>query len=231
MDSILMIELIKALATAAWPAIVFYVIFSYRHQVAGLIESAKNRKFTIEVGGQKLSMEEANQQQQNFIADLQKQLIELRKKVEGFEVFPEVESLKVISPSHAVEVPSNAVLWADDNPKNNSYFIELLQSRGYRVDLAVNTSDALSKLSKVNYRLILSDMGRVEGGQYIENAGIKLLEEIRKRNMEIPCIFYCSSHKVSQFQEEVKALRRNALTSSPTKLRAILDKMAPDTTS
>jgi CheY-like chemotaxis protein len=235
MDSI--IKLIEALASSAWPAIVFYVIFSYRRQVSALIESAKNREFTIEVGGQKLSMKEVNQQQQNFIDDLQKQLNELRKKVEGIGVSPEVELTepKIFSPQSS-EVQSstphsNAVLWVDDNPKNNSYFIDLMQSRGYRVDLALSTSDALSKLSKSNYRLILSDMGRTEGGQYIENAGVNLLEETRRKNVIVPYIFYCSSQKASQFQERIKELGGHAVTSSPTDLRAILDDLTPDTTS
>lgn len=225
MDSI--IKLIEALASSAWPAIVFYLILSYRRQFATLIESAKNREFTIEVGGQKLSMKEVNQQQQKFIDDLQKQLNELRKKVEGFEVSPETELMEPpISSSH-----SNAVLWADDNPRNNSYFVDLLQSRGYRVDLAVSTSDALSKLSKSTYRLILSDMGRTERGQYVENAGVNLLEETRKQNVIVPYVFYCSSQKASQFRERVKELGGYAMTSSPTDLRAILDELAPDTTS
>jgi hypothetical protein len=82
-------KLIQALATAAWPVLVFYVLWTYRKHVAAVIDSAKGRKFTVEVGGQKLSMEEANQQQQNFIADLQQQVLELRKRVEGFKVSPQ----------------------------------------------------------------------------------------------------------------------------------------------
>jgi CheY-like chemotaxis protein len=224
------IELVKALSTAAWPGMVIFVIYRYRQEVANLIQSAQNRKFTIKVGGQELSMEEANHQQQNFIADLQKRLIDLEKKVGGLTVLPEVDLLQVSSPSHTGAVQTNAVLWVDDNPKNNSYFIELLQSRGYRIDLAISTSDALSKLSKVNYRLILSDMGRFESGKYIENAGINLLKKIREMKIEVPYIFFCSSRKASQFQEEAKTFSKNALTSSPTKLRAILEKIAPDTT-
>ncbi|MGL6338568.1 MAG: response regulator, partial [Waterburya sp.] len=227
MDSV--IKLIEALASSAWPAIVFYVIFFYRRQVATLLESAKNREITIEVGGQKLSMKEANQQQQKFIDDLQKQLNELRNKTDGFEVSPETELIELpILSSQPVGVESsiphsNAILWADDNPKNNSYFIDLLQSRGYRVDLALSTSDALSRLSKSNYRLVLSDMGRTEKGHYIENAGVNLLEGIRKQNVTVPYVFYCSSQKANQFRERVKELGGYAITSSPTDLRAILD--------
>lgn len=235
MDSI--IKLIEALASSAWPVIVFYVILSYRRQISSLIESAKNREFEIDLAGQKLSMKEANQQQQKFIDDLQEQVIELRKKVEGFVVSPEVEfteSQIFSSPSTEIRSSaphSNAVLWVDDNPKNNSYFIDLLQSRGYRVDLALNTSDALSKLSKNNYRLIISDMGRTESGQYIENAGVNLLKKTRQKNVIVPYIFYCSSQKTSQFQEQVKELGGHAMTSSPTDLRAILDELTPNTIS
>lgn len=239
MDSI--VKLIEALASSAWPAIVFYVIFSYRRQVSSLLESARNREFTIEVGGQKLSMKEVNQQQQIFIDDLQKQLNELRKKIAGLEVSPDAEIIGVGAPPVPSQPlinrmepsasQSNAVLWADDNPKNNSYFIDLLQSRGYRVDLALSTSDALSKLSKGNYRLALSDMGRNEKGRYIENAGINLLEGIRKQNATLPYVFFCAPQLAERFGERARELGAKALTSSPTDLRAILDELTPDTIS
>jgi len=168
-------------------------------------------------------MEEANLQQSNLIDDLQTQLLELRKKVEGFRVSPEAA---------LVETPPNApmasaVLWVDDTPKNNSYLIEMLQKRGYRVDLATSTKDGLGKADQNSYRLIVSDMGRTEDGNYHGDAGIVLLEELNKRGSKVPFVVFCSSQGVRRFRERVKALGGRAITSSTTELRAVIDEIAP----
>lgn len=216
-------KLIQALSVAAWPALVFYVVWNYRKQVASVIESARGRKFVIEIGGQKLSMEEANEQQQNLIADLQSQLLELRKRVEGFQVSPEA----ALAASPAVALGSNAILWVDDNPKNNSFFIDQLQKHGYRVDLALSTKEGLSKIDRNAYRLVLSDMGRTEEGQYVGDAGIVLLKELRKRQDQIPVVFFCSAQAVRRFRDQIRELGGRAITSSTTELRAVLDELAP----
>jgi|688.fasta_scaffold04205_24 CheY-like chemotaxis protein len=255
-------KLIQAFSSAAWPGIVFYIIFSYRRQIATLIESAKSREFTMEVGGQKLSMKEANQQQQIFINDLQEQLNEIRKKIEestpipplsppeedldfspnlstGGSIPPSISSSTNFNENPTPIVPtatpylmpnSNAVLWVDDNPKNNSYFIDLLQNRGYRVDLALSTSDALSKINNNTYRLILSDMGRTEKGKYIKYAGMVLLETIRNQGETLPLVFFCTSKHTIELLDKVKESGGYAITSSQTELRAILDDLAPNTT-
>jgi CheY-like chemotaxis protein len=216
-------KLIQALAAVAWPALVSYVLWTYRKQVAAVIESAKGRKFTVEVGGQKLTMEEANQQQQNLIADLQQQLLELRTKVEGFKISPQAALADTPSSPPA----GNAILWVDDNPKNNSYFIDLLQKHGYRVDLARSTAEGIRKAENHSYRVILSDMGRMEDGRFDEEAGIHLLAALRKRGSRIPFVVCSTEQAVRRFRDQLKELGAMAITSSTTELRGILDKLAP----
>lgn len=219
-------EIIKAIGTTAWPAVAAYAIWAFREQVAELIDSAKVRKFTIEIGGQKLSMEEANQQQQLLIGDLQKRLNDLSKKIEG----PEASHGTPAAMQETVrdsKSKTSAVLWVDDNPKNNSYFIELLQQRGYRVDLAESTGDALARIEGHRYRLILSDMGRKEVGRFNADAGIDLLEELNKKKSQVPYVVFCSGDGVRRFGENFKGIGGYAITSSATDLRAILDDLTP----
>lgn len=223
-----MAEVIKSLAAIAWPAIVFYVVWAYRKQVSELFATAKTRKFTIEVGGQKLSMEEASHQQQSLISDLQKQVLDLRQKVEGVLISPHAQLTSGVQAQ--VSPSSNAVLWVDDNPKNNSYFIEVLQQRGYRVDTAESTADALAKIDRQRYRLVLSDMGRRESGHFNLDAGIDLLEELNRKGVAVPFVVFCSEGGVSQFRDRLQQLGGRAITSSPTELRAILDEWAPEST-
>ena len=220
-------KLIQALSNAAWPILVFFVIWTYRKQVANIIDSAKGRKFTIEVGGQKLSMDDVSQQQQNQIADLQKQLIELRAKVEGTQA----SAAAALSEVPLRAAAANAFLWVDDNPKNNSYFIELLQQRGFRVDLAHSTSEGIKLANSRSYRAILSDMGRTEDGHYNGDAGLDLLETLNHQGSQTPVVFFCSSQSAIHFRERVGALGAKAITSSATELRAILDELAPEPSS
>ena len=216
-------KLIQALSTAAWPALVFFVVWFYRKQVSGIIESARSRGFALEVAGQKLTMAEVTEQQQKFIEDLQKQLNEIKKKVEGFQVSPETLLTQTpISPGQA-----NSILWVDDNPKNNSFFIDLIQKRGYRVDLAYSTAEGIGLAERNSYRLILSDMGRTENGRYKEDAGIDLLQELKKRGSEVPFIVFCSESAARRFRERVSELGGRAITADSTNLRALLDEFAP----
>jgi hypothetical protein len=170
---------------------------------------------TLVIGGQKLSVGQVSGQQRNLISDLQAQLIELRKKVGGapseklFEAQPPPPSSKFI-------------LWVDENPKNNAYFFELLQKRGYQVETVSSTTEALDKAEKKTYRIILSNMRRKEG----ENAGIKLLGSLKDRSVQSPFVVFCSPESVHRYGTEVEDLGGH-ITSSPTDLRALLDRWAP----
>jgi CheY-like chemotaxis protein len=217
-------KLVEALSAAAWPVIIFYVIWRYRQGFADLITSAKNREFTVEFGGQKLSMKEASAEQRVLLADLQKQLNEVREKIEG----PKIPASAELNKARLVPIISNSVLWVDDHPKNNSFFIDLLQKRGYRVDLAISTPDALSLLGRNKYLLIVSDMARDEAGRDNQDAGVDLLEEVRKRSIDSPYVVFCSTRGARQFGEKIRQLGGRAITSSPTELRAILDELAPE---
>lgn len=70
-------------------------------------------------------MEEINEQQRALIADLQAQVAALRS-----EALPEadVEKQKAKAIAEASVSARPAVLWVDDNPKNNSYIVQTLRA-------------------------------------------------------------------------------------------------------
>jgi CheY-like chemotaxis protein len=82
------------------------------------------------------------------------------------------------------------VLWVDDCPANNVYEQRMLESLGIVFERSLDTGDALEKLSKQDFDLIISDMGRPSG----EQAGFDLLSGVRRRGMEIPFIIYSSTN-------------------------------------
>src|SRR6266480_4633389 len=153
---------VPAFSTLLWPLIVIAVIVIFRRAILDLIRSAQKRKFTIKIGGQELTMEEASDQQVTLIADLQSQIAEIRKHLEAGS--PD-EALPELTHSQRKILALSSILWVDDEAKNNSYFIEELGRLGVRVDLARTTSDGLSMFDDRRYSAIISDMGRNESGR------------------------------------------------------------------
>ena len=81
------------------------------------------------------------------------------------------------------------VLWVDD--KHDQYIAEqrALNSYGLNIVTATSTEHALQLLEKESVDVIISDLKR--GNDQI--AGFKFLEEIRKRGIRTPVIFYTST--------------------------------------
>lgn len=154
------------------------MLLKFRGAINGILESAKKRGFSIKVGGNELTFEEASEQQRTQIADLQKQVLNLKS---------------TSNPTSLQKENVTKILWVDDKPSNNSYQVAYLKDLGITVDLALTTDDALEQLEKKNYDRIISDMGRKEGGSYVRDAGIKLTEQVRKTNKNIPIVIFSSS--------------------------------------
>ena len=171
-------------------------------------------------------MEEANANQRGLIADLQNQVLEIRETLGN-----KSESQELIAAPHAAltaspdDKPSKAslVLWVDDNPKNNSYFVEQLRNSGTRVDLATSTADGVKLLASTKYSYIISDMGRKEDSHYNHVAGIDLLQIAREKDPSIPFVIYCSSQARRTYGQRALELGATAITSSPTDLFGILN--------
>ncbi|NTW76887.1 MAG: response regulator [Syntrophaceae bacterium] len=212
-------KLLEAIGSVAWPASFILLIFLFRPAIAGLIESAKSRKFTLRLGGQELTMEEASEQQRKLIADLQAQVLEIKKSIEG--IAPAApETPEKAAPQMPPAVTS--VLWVDDQPKNNSYFVQQLVDRGVNVELAMSTAEGLRMFDKKTYGVVISDMGRTEDGTYKPTAGLELLKVIRERNKTTPFIIYSSSRGERGHREAAIKLGATTLTTSPTEMFGLL---------
>ncbi|MCB8879459.1 response regulator [Acidisoma cellulosilytica] len=82
------------------------------------------------------------------------------------------------------------ILWVDDNPMNNIYERQALESVGIRFVLSEDTTDALNILSRQSFGAMISDMGRREGPQ----EGYALLDSLRARGDNTPLFFFASSN-------------------------------------
>jgi CheY-like chemotaxis protein len=90
-----------------------------------------------------------------------------------------IEKLKLL-------ITSSKMLWIDDHPSNNSKEIEILRQLGASIDLASTDDEARQRLSGAVYDIVFSDMKRGK----IEDAGIKILPEIKAAISSPPVIFY-----------------------------------------
>jgi CheY-like chemotaxis protein len=211
--------LVSALSSLLWPMIVAVFLLVLRPAVVDLVNSAKRRKFTIKVGGQELTMDEANEQQQQLIADLQAQVIDLKNKL---NLGRPISEEKTIRESVDENVFEPVVLWVDDEPKNNSYLVQQLVQAGVQVDTALSTAEGLDLFRKGNYSLIVSDMGRKEAGGFNPRAGIELLKTIRKFNPTVPFVIFTSTRGYQESRETAMSFGATDITSSTTELAGIL---------
>jgi len=231
--------LVDSLVNLLWPLMVVYVIVRFGPAVQGIIESAKSRAFSLKVGGQELSMEEASQQQRDLIADLQAQVIGLQEAIEGgggasrgFERAGRGDDDEVgggrddrdggsrgdESSFRKASTAERAILWVDDEPKSNSFMIEQLKEKGVKVDLATSTDEGLRLFQNGYYRIIVSDLGRNEGGKYQQDAGLTLLRAIRDQDRDIPFVIFASARATREYGDEARKLGATDVTSSATQM-------------
>lgn len=221
-----MAETIGAISSLLWPLLVLTGLLLFRRPLQRVVRSAEQREWTLEVGGQKLSMKQLSDQQNSMIADLQAQVSVLHETIavlsaaESFGPDP-VEPDRGWGQRPAIEEPGsipNSVLWVDDFPENNALVVEQLLRNGVRVDLARSTQEGLAKISQRSYGAVLSDMGRFEDGVNVSDAGMRLLGAVREDYPTLPFLIYCSDGASKRYRELALAQGANEITASPVVL-------------
>jgi len=101
---------------------------------------------------------------------------------------------------HNLRHDKKKILWVDDVPENNEYFINIIRENSVEVVLCLDTDSALREFRKSPYSfyLIITDMSRkekrkddTEPKQYLE-AGIDFIIEARKTTCAIPIFMFSS---------------------------------------
>jgi CheY-like chemotaxis protein len=117
-------------------------------------------------------------------------------------------------------MPGKRVLWVDDHPDDNKDMVGLLTTIGQAsVDISDSTDDAIYRIShSAPYNLIISDMRRGNDAE----AGIKFLEDLKKRNIRVPEIISTGANNLRKLG--AKAVTEGAYAvvgSDPGLLRAM----------
>jgi CheY-like chemotaxis protein len=98
-------------------------------------------------------------------------------------------------------------LWVDDRPSNNIFERQSLEALGVSFVLATSTEEALDRLGKQKFDVIISDMGRPPDSR----AGFTLLEKLRASGNQTPFIIYAGSNAP---EHKAEARSRGALGST-----------------
>ena len=95
-------------------------------------------------------------------------------------------------------------LWVDDRPSNNIFERQSLEALGVSFVLATSTEEALDRLAKHKFDVIISDMGRPPDPR----AGYTLLEKLRASGNQTPFVIYAGSNAP---EHKAEARSRGAL--------------------
>jgi CheY-like chemotaxis protein len=123
------------------------------------------------------------------------------------EQLSNVEVATKLTRGGLVRLQNKEVLWVDDNPDNNVYVRQALESAGLRVQLALSTEQAIAAIAHRAPTAIISDMGRREGPR----EGYALLDQLRQTGNQTPFFIFAGS---SAAEHKAEALKRGAQGST-----------------
>lgn len=119
--------------------------------------------------------------------------------------------------------PLRRILWIDDHPMNNGYEIKTLRSIA-EITVVTDTATALEEIGARDFDLVVSDIGRVEAGRRVANAGLELLAALRGSALtrNVPVFFYASLTAIRQYGSVLESAGATAVTSSQKELFSAL---------
>lgn len=103
---------------------------------------------------------------------------------------------------------STRILWVDDFPENTLFERRALTAAGCQFVLATSTRQAIRRLNRITYDLVITDMGRGEN----PTAGLELLEWMLASRVPSPRFVYCSSRASSVYGEQAVELGASLCT-------------------
>ncbi len=215
-------QVLDGLAALAWPLLVLILLVKFSKSIEGIIKSAGKRKFSIKVGDNELTMEEASEQQRLLINDLQEQVVTLQKRIESSHVFPEGAHKLSTEKDHVISI--NRILWVDDYPSNNASIIAHLSDLGVDIVTSLSTKEGLRKFHSNKYDAIISDMSRREDGKSNPSAGVDLVSAIREIDKDVPVFIFCSRRGKERAEKNALNAGANSVTASGVQLLNMLSR-------
>ena len=200
-------DVILAIASVAWPILVWLV---FRKAWPTVRDTIQSRSFVVRVGGAEISVQQSTDQLRTIVEDLQRRVEELRAPVHP-------EQAPTEPPTMAA---GRLLAWVDDVPENNAFEIARLREEGIEVLELTSTEDAVRTLVKEgrSVDVVVSDMGRHEGGVFRADAGLVLIQALRSGDVTAPIYIYTTSESARETRAKVQKRGGNDTTNSYVEL-------------
>jgi CheY-like chemotaxis protein len=210
-------RIIEAIGSLLWPLLLALVVLRVLPHLPGMFadlrEALRTRAFKVRIGGAELSLEQATEQLRRQVTDLQTQM---------------AAQLAERSPARAAAAAQPfegrpTVLWVDDHPDGSALELAKLRDDGVEVLQARSTAEAMDVLTlRRGVQVVITDLGRTEGGEYRPHAGMAMMRQLREAGFELPVLVYTSPRGVARDREDAVAAGAARVTASPTELFASL---------
>jgi CheY-like chemotaxis protein len=192
-----------------WPAVLLFFLVRFRSSLADFLGNLG--EFSFKAPG----VEASAKRQQEAAAALGA-AIATRAPGDGAQgavAEPRDVAAALPSPRTQRRLQGARILWVDDRPDNNRFERQTLEALGIDIDLSTSTEDALEKVRRRSYDLIISDMGRPPDAR----AGYTLLDQLRRSGNQTPFVIYAGS-RASEHVAEARAHGAIGATNMPQEL-------------
>ncbi len=205
----------KLVGALAWPAVAAFALVRFSGSLKELITHLS--KFAFKVRGIEASVE-TNKAKAEASEALAAAVVAHREpSTPPTAVVQDMKAantaVEAVTSRTIWRVSGRTVLWVDDRPDNNTNERRALGALGIKVVISTSTEDALQKVQRQKFDLIISDMGRPPD----EQAGYTLLDRMRQLGDSTPYVIYAGSRDP---QHVAESRRRGALgcTNRPDEL-------------
>jgi CheY-like chemotaxis protein len=184
-------DVTRLIGVLVWPALVVFVVVLFRRPLTRLLSGSLTVKGP---GGLEIS---ASSRQQAATALTQATAAKGASPMDQQTALDRVDSA---AQTLSVVGGRARVLWVDDHPSGNRHEATAMEAVGIDVELSPSTEDALERVQRTNYDVIVSDMERIEHPQ----AGYDLLQKLRAAGVHTPFVVYARSGRPEHFDEAVR---------------------------
>lgn len=220
-------NLIGSLSLVLWPVLALAVAWRLlpvvrdrlRHSDVDVSLPGTEIKISNPVLGRDISLDDHAVSFRRAIIDLQNRVELLTARMEA--VAPP-DKLTQGFRKHG-RMQAGAILWVDDAPEKKAVELTQLTGRGFRVDYARSTKDAMVSVVNEDYDAVVTNMQRRENDIYRPKAGIELTQALRQAGITVPVFGYCSIGSVAKFSKEAIQAGAAAVTASPIELLRQID--------
>lgn len=189
-----MVESLELIKLLVWPITVLIVLFIFKKPISIFIEKAN--KGNLKIGN---VIEIAVEATGHMIQSSLEKVVSVNELDRPRYIEDSVKRINetiLKFQNNFEKIRNKKILWIDDHPKRNLNEKLTFETMGIRVILSMTNDEALNKIKKENFDLIISDLFSDEGLP----KGFELLEKLKINDKKIPLIFYTG--RVTQDIEE-----------------------------